>query len=98
MSRLNTAIDVRKLTKYNNKLVTIFHHFSKAIPTDEAIFKEDSYSSTGFYTYASFKFYKAQVYDTYIAIRRNGQVKKGRSTERHQHSAHFLSMPISTKC
>lgn len=57
----------------------------------ETIFDEVSYHS-GYHTYASLKFYNTAPHDAFIAIRKNGKVKKGIHTRYAQNVTYFLPL------
>ncbi|XP_046848706.1 fibroblast growth factor 2-like [Xenia sp. Carnegie-2017] len=58
-------------------------------PNDDCLFVETW--KQGFHTYASFKYYKKQKYDTFIAVKNSGDIKSPLLTARDQKAILFMN-------
>ncbi|XP_068670828.1 fibroblast growth factor 1-like [Montipora capricornis] len=63
--------------------------YSTATPNDETIFRE-TMQSTSFHTFASAKYYRTTLYDTFISIGRNGRARNGAATNSAQNKVKFI--------
>ena len=74
-------------------LVLIIHlyllYFSQNSSNDETVFRQ-TMQSTSFHTFASAKFYRNALYDTFISLGRNGKARNGKYTTSAQNKVKFL--------
>lgn len=63
--------------------------FSQNSTSDETVFRE-TMQSTSFHTFASAKFYRTTLYDTFISLGRNGKARNGKYTTSTQNKVKFL--------
>ncbi|KAL9966331.1 hypothetical protein ACROYT_G024385 [Oculina patagonica] len=63
--------------------------YSSNSTNDETIFRQ-TMQSTSFHTFASAKFYRKALYDTFISLGRNGKARNGKFTTSAQNKVKFL--------
>lgn len=63
--------------------------YSTNSTNDETVFKL-TMESTSYHTFASAKYYKKSLYDTFISLGRNGKIRKGKDTKVSQNKVKFI--------
>lgn len=63
--------------------------YSTTSPNSETLFRE-TLLSNGFSTFASVKYYRTSLYDSFISIGRNGKARSGVTTNKSQKKVMFL--------